>query len=854
MTRALPLLIVAFLAGARLAADPVDDIRDLLNTGEYLRASGQTDKATRDTPDNQDLHVERIRALLALGRYGEADAAATSALRLVSQSIRVRWAAHDAALAVGKVEQARRYVNEIRQIVTGRPADYRDPADLVVFARMALDIGADAKQVLDQVLATAQKTDPKVRDIYQLKGELALAKHDYALAAKTFQEGLKLFPDETEFHYGLARSFETGDRKQVLAELQAALKINPKHVPSLLLLADHKIDSEEYGDATKILDEVRAVDPWRPEAWAYTAIIAHINNQPATEKTARDTALKYWPTNPLVDWLIGKKLSEKYRFAESAGYERQALKFDENYLPAKTELATDLLRLGEEKEGWDLVEEVSTKDPYDVETFNLMNLRDTMAKYATLKNDDFVLRMTPAEADIYGSRALALLTEARKVLVAKYGIEIARPTYVEVFGDQKDFAVRTFGMPDVAGFLGVCFGRVVTANGAAANVAHPANWESVLWHEFTHVITLQKTQNKMPRWLSEGISVYEEQQRDPTWGMSLTPRYRDFIVKGEITPVSALSSAFLAPPSAEKLQFAYFESAMVVEFIVGKYGIESLKQILNDLGSGEEINRAIAAHTAPIETLDHAFADYAKAKAEALAPKLEFERPDEKLLGRGQEAALVQWAASHENNYYALGMRGQKALADKNWAEAKAIYTHIVELYPAQGGPENAYRGLAAANRGLGDTEAERAALVRLADTSDDAIDAYTRLMEIGQKASDWAAVSRYADKYLAVNPLVIAPHRFLAQSSAALGQAPLAIAENRNMLKLDPPDPTDVHYQLAKLLHASGDPEARRQVVMALEYAPRYQDALNLLREIAASSPAPSPAPAPAASPFNSR
>ena len=35
----------------------------------------------------------------------------------------------------------------------------------------------------------------------------------------------------------------------------------------------------------------------------------------------------------------------------------------------------------------------------------------------------------------------------------------------------RDFAVRTFGLPDVSGFLGVCFGRVVTANSPATSKA-----------------------------------------------------------------------------------------------------------------------------------------------------------------------------------------------------------------------------------------------------------------------------------------------------------------------------------------------------------------------------------------------
>jgi tetratricopeptide (TPR) repeat protein len=76
-------------------------------------------------------------------------------------------------------------------------------------------------------------------------------------------------------------------------------------------------------------------------------------------------------------------------------------------------------------------------------------------------------------------------------------------------------------------------------------------------------------------------------------------------------------------------------------------------------------------------------------------------------------------------------------------------------------------------------------------------------------------------------------------------GKADQAITAFRKLLMLDAPDPVDVHYQLARLLHARGDPEATRQVLQALEDAPRYQDALRLLLEIDAQNPQPTPGPA---------
>ncbi len=102
----------------------------------------------------------------------------------------------------------------------------------------------------------------------------------------------------------------------------------------------------------------------------------------------------------------------------------------------------------------------------------------------------------------------------------------------------------------------------------------------------------------MPRWLSEGISVYEEQQRDPIWGQRMTPQYRQMILTGEMTPVGKLSTAFMSPPSPMHLQFAYYQSSLVVEFLVERFGFEVIKAILADLGQRRGNQRRAQARRA----------------------------------------------------------------------------------------------------------------------------------------------------------------------------------------------------------------------------------------------------------------
>ncbi len=826
-----PAWLIATVAVA-FGADPAEVQRGLL-AGNYAAVIKQATGELRDAPANTEWTMLLVQAQLAVGKNADADKAMKEALVKDARSIRLRWLAREVALANGRPQEALERPDEIRRMVRDSPWMYRAPADLVIFGRAALMLNADPKDVLEKVFATAQKAEPKLRDVYLARGALALEKHDFALAAKAFEEGLKHLPEDPDLLYGRGRAYADGDREVAMGSLQAALKINSKHVPTMLQFVDHHIDAEAYDEAESMIENVLDVNPVQPDAWAYRAVIKHLKNDLVGEKFARDRALSSWPKNPRVDHLIGDKLSAKYRFAEGAAYQRRAREFDPDYLPAKAQLASDLLRLGDEAEGWALAQSVHEKDEYDVEAFNLVTLRDTMAKYAALTNEDFVIRMSAPEVAVYGPRVLALLRRAKQTLVEKYGVELAKPTYVEIFADQRDFAVRTFGLPDVAGFLGVCFGRVVTANSPASSTS-ATNWESVLWHEFCHVVTLQMTKNKMPRWLSEGISVYEERQVDPSWGMRIDPRYREMILGDDLVPVGKLSAAFLTPKSPRHLQFAYLQSSLVVEFIIGRFGIEKLRNVLTDLREGIEINTSLAKHTVELSTLEKDFAVYAKEKAEALAPKLSWDRPEPELLLPAGAADLAEWEKKHPDNYWLLRLKAQKSIEQQKWEEAKVPLQRLVELYPAQKGNDAAYRQLVAAHRALNDATGEREVLKKWVTVDDEATEGYLRLIELAAADQDWPTVARNCERYLAVNPLVAPPYRYLAQAAAGTGDDSTAVVAWRTLIQLDVPERADAHYQLARLLHKRGENvEARRHVLLSLEETPRYRAALSLLLEI---------------------
>ena len=192
--------------------------------------------------------------------------------------------------------------------------------------------GEDARKVLDQCLRRRHASSgPSFSTATTPRPSWPSTKEDYAVAAETLRKAPKAASDDPRFHFLLARALAAEDRAGSPKELAEALKINPRHVDSLLLQADQLIDGEQYAEAEQTLKQVLDVNPLEPRAWAYRAVLAHLRGDKTGEASARQSALAPWATNPEVDHLIGRKLSQKYRFAEGAALQRQALALAPDY-------------------------------------------------------------------------------------------------------------------------------------------------------------------------------------------------------------------------------------------------------------------------------------------------------------------------------------------------------------------------------------------------------------------------------------------------------------------------------------------------------------------------------------------
>lgn len=815
-----------------LSADELADAVVQQQREDWLACLPLAEAAVKARPWNERAWHALIESQWRTGHAIEAVDTFREAFRRFPSSIRLRLAGREAMRRCGEAEEGDALAAPISEMVRQAPWRYTDAANQILLGKHYLELGGDARQVLEVFFDKAKKLAPASAAPFVATGQLALGKGDFQMAGEEFQQALKREEGNPHALYGLARAFLESDPQKGAEFLEQALTEQPRHLPSLLLLAERELDGELYEEAQATLDKVLAVNPDDPRAWALKSVIQTLLGNDEKAQLMRRIAKTWWPENPEVDHLIGRKLSRHYRFAEGAEMQRSVLKLDPNHVGATLQLSQDLLRLGEEEEGWRLANKTLEMDGYSVLAHNLMRLRKELDQFATIADEDFVVRMSAEESRVYGDRVLELLQAARETLCDKYRHELRTPVIVEIFPHQADFAVRTFGMPGGEGFLGVCFGSVITANSPASQGDSPSNWAAVLWHEFCHVVTLQKTNNRMPRWLSEGLSVYEERQRRRSWGQAMTPRYREMILGGELTPVSELSNAFLKPPSAIHLQFAYFESSLVVEFFIEQYGMESMLRVLDELGQGLPINASLARSAGSIEALDQAFEKYAKLRAEALAPEADWTpMPAEVAADR---ALRRQWLERHPKSLAAMNAEAQRLMQLGEMDEAIALLQKLAQWLPEAAGNGSPREALAKAYQRLGKTKQERAAWRQLLEVDSDNQAACLRLMELAAAEEDWVDACWAGERLCEINPLRTQLQRDLGHAAERAGQYETAVRAWQALAALGPADPVGVEFSLARSLVELGRmTAAKRHVLKALEEAPRYEAAQMLLLQI---------------------
>jgi tetratricopeptide (TPR) repeat protein len=499
----------------------------------------------------------------------------------------------------------------------------------------------------------------------------------------------------------------------------------------------------------------------------------------------------------------------------------------------------NLMRVGEVAEGRKSIQSAFEGDPFNVWAFNTLDLLDQMEKFGQVRSEHFLIRMAKEDEPVLAAYAPRIAEEAYANLTQRYGFSPQGPLQVEIFPDHGGFAVRTLGLPGL-GALGVCFGKVIAMDSPRARKAGTFNWGSTLWHEFAHVITLQITRHNIPRWFSEGISVYEEALARPGWGDDLNTHIVKAYKEGKLLKVSELNSGMMRPKFPEQIALSYYQASLVCQLIVEKFGFEKIRESLalfaQNLPQEEVFRRSLGWDSA---TLDAEYGKFVEARLKDVARNLEFKRladgghlPEEK----GALTALVE---KSPDEFFANLKLGTLLRQEKANSAAEVYLKKAEKLFPEFVEPGNPYQLL-----GEMYTEEKRAdeALTQWlawARYDENAALPLNRAAEIYRDRKDWKNVTKMLELSVYMHPYDPAVHAQLGEAAMEAKDWPTAIASYRVLVGTETSDPAGAHFNLARALLASGKKlEAKRATLRALEIAPSFEKAQQLLLKLSEGAP----------------
>ena len=230
--------------------------------------------------------------------------------------------------------------------------------------------------------------------------------------------------------------------------------------------------------------------------------------------------------------------------------------------------------------------------------------------------------------------------------------------------------------------------------------------------------------------------------------------------------------------------------------------------------------------------LDEDFKRYVFAAAENFLPGVDFER--EGLPQGASPMDLQQWEKDHPGSYILQNIKVQRLIQLEKWSEALDEAKKLEELYPTDTSENGCLELLATIARKLQDEELEQQTLKKIVDLSPDNVPALVRLIDMAREKEEWESVLDLSERLLAVQPLITTGHEGVAEAARISGHPESAIDALRALKEMEPLDPASLHYQLADSLYTLNSiEEARREVLLALEYSPRYRQAQKLLVKI---------------------
>jgi tetratricopeptide (TPR) repeat protein len=290
------------------------------------------------------------------------------------------------------------------------------------------------------------------------------------------------------------------------------------------------------------------------------------------------------PNSAEAYYVAGNALSEDRQYESAAKYLAIAHERRPRWPEPLIERGLMELQSGRDQEALEALTKAVELDPFNGRAVNSLQLIEELLTYDTVESEHFIVRYRPGVDAVMAREMLADLEEMHDVVVDAMGFEPERKTLIELMPDHEWFAVRITGMTRIH-TIAASTGPVVAMEAPKIGKKHEGeyDWVRVVRHEYTHTVTLARTNNRIPIWFTEAAAVT----------MELAPRdfnrsamLAEMLKTDGLLAYDELNTSFVRPKEPHHRSLAYAQSAWIWEYIVHRWGSEAPLEMMDAYAAG----------------------------------------------------------------------------------------------------------------------------------------------------------------------------------------------------------------------------------------------------------------------------
>jgi tetratricopeptide (TPR) repeat protein len=451
------------------------------------------------------------------------------------------------------------------------------------------------------LLQKAHQTDKNYLEAYIQAGNLCYDRYAWGKAKKEFSEALKLKQDNPEALSGLAvLDLSAGQIAKATRKIDTALKANPESLSALTLKAYIALIEDDLKKCRNILEDAEKINPNSIDVFCIYAAMNDMTGDIRKRDDYIKRAKKINPSYVDIYNMLSITAEQKYRFKKAVEWAEKAIETDPDHWKGYYLAGSGLLRLGEEKKGYRLLSESFEKNSFNILAYNALNVLDRDFKHNEFqyyKTAHFAVKISREDAPFIWPYLEPILEKTYQKFTVQFKYKPTGPEehnnkiLLHILPDHMSFSARTIGLPGISA-EGVCFGQVIlmpSPRYASLGSACGMDWKSVFEHEFLHILTLQKSDFRISRWLTEGISTSGESDLHGKWN-------HFFMMAGKsskLLPLENLEAGFLNPVYPMQVPVSYYQAALVCRYFKEKHGNDSIIKMIELYRKGKETEEII---------------------------------------------------------------------------------------------------------------------------------------------------------------------------------------------------------------------------------------------------------------------